>query len=586
MLLPEPIKGGPKELIKYVKENPQCAEAWYYLGLFRFREERDIPGAKEAFKKAISCRKEYPDAHIAFADCLWAEMQKEEAIAQLGKALEILPEASIIHWRLGSFLRCKGELEKSAEYFKKALKFEKNDKETEKIREELKGIMNKLKTKKCPYCDHDIGLDKNLCQNPDCLRDIALCSKCNYPNQLFHNHCFLCKSPLSLYESWLARGDNYRSSYLSFAKPINTFRKMWFYPFRAPLNQDILPDIPPPVIAGDVVIIPNPDDLGMPKSFLGLNVNSGQSLWEWQVGQLLSYTCAPMPIKEFLYIPSHGYLRKRALNTENAQANAISADKEIKPSGYLQPLSCSYKNRSYIILNSDKSLFIYDLQNEQCKIVGMKFQKKGDNIAGIVWNGEEVLILSQKGEILSLGLNGKIQTLVSLKGNVKICSPPCSYKKDIFFEFMYENDSKRRICAFAQDNGTIIETELENEDGCTAEHFHWKFPPLINKDGILLTSDSYSQVYICKREDRILIKITKEIDISNGITNISQPYSAVMGKYLISSAGNLFFYADLDNSSEKGLMDTGSVIIAQPAVNQKGLLFFLCIDGLHCYEVV
>lgn len=575
-------KGGITKAERDVKQNPKSAEASYYLGLCycSFMEERNIQKAKQAFEKAIALKKEYPEAYIGLADCLWAEEQKEKAISKLEKAITTLPEESSLHGKLGTFLQAMGKFKDAAEYFNNALKYEKNDKQAQiwgrKIRE--------LGVPKCPYCSHDIAKVCNLC--PDCLRDINICSHCQHQNILFLERCISCKKPLPPYESWVARKDNNRSSYIAWDKSINAFRKKWFYPFHSAIKQEILPNIPSPVIAGDIVIIPNPDDLGMIKSILGLNIHSGKVLWEWQIGHLLSYSCTPIPVNDSLYIPSHGYLRKRLINANSSESHKISAGEEVTPHEYCPPLHFFHKDNPFIIFASDKSLSIYNLQNEQNCIANVPFQKPDDNIAGIVWNGEKVTIISQKGEILSFGVDKKIESLQLLKGNIGICSPPCSFGKDIYFEFMYENDSQRRICVFAPDNGTIVEIELEHEEGCNSEHFHWKFPPLTSKDGVLLTSDLYSRIYTIKREEDVLITVTKEMDVSKGITNISQEFSAVMGSYLISSAGRLFFYVNLDNPEEKGLMDIGSLVIAQPAISQKGLVLFLCIDGLYCYEVV
>ena len=576
-------KGGLKEVEKRVKENPQCVGGWLYLGNYYFKQERDIQSAKNAFQKAIYLKRECSEAYEGLANCLWAEEQKEHAISKVKEALRIYPNDSSLLGKLGAFLEEVGKDQEAEECYRHALNNEKNEKQAQIWGKKLREIEKKTGRKKCPYCSFDIAQGCDLC--PRCHRGISVCPHCNHPNKLFRDQCISCRKPVLPYENWMARGDINRSSYKQWDKCINGLRKKWVYPFPIPIKQEILPNIPSPVIAGDTVIIPNPNNQGLIKSLLGLKINSGEYLWEWQIGHDLSYSCTPVPIKEFLYIPSHGYLRKRPIDGQNTQSYMISSAEQVTPFDCCLPLLHHYKGKHYIIVTSTNSLAIYDLRNEQCSILEIPLQRKTDNIAGIVWNGEKVIILSQKGEILSLDENLTVRSLKLLNDGI-MCSPPCSLKKDVYFEFMYENDAKRRVCSFSIDSGTIIDTDLEFEEDCSTKHFHWKFPPLIYKNSILLTSDLYSRIYIVKKEGHILLSVTKQIEVSKGVTEISQPFSAVMGNYLISSTRKSFFYINLENLAEKEVMDLGSLVVGQPAISEKGMLCFLCIDGLYCCEIV
>ena len=290
-------KGGITKAERDVKQNPKSAEAWYYLGLCycSFMEERNIQKAKQAFEKAIALKKEYPEAYIGISDCLWGEEEKEKSILKLKEALKVLPENSSLLYKIGFYLKEIGKpkkeveiLKEAAEYLRKALNLEKNSEKIKEIAKNLREIEEILGVKKCPYCNHDIAPDCNLC--PNCQRDITVCSNCKYPNAFFLRLCLSCRKPLPSPETWIARGDNNRSSYIASDRTINAFKKKWFYPFRSAIKQELLPNIPSPVIAGDIVIIPNPDGPGMIKSLLGLNIHSGKDLLEWQIGHLLSYS--------------------------------------------------------------------------------------------------------------------------------------------------------------------------------------------------------------------------------------------------------------------------------------------------------
>ena len=436
----------------------------------------------------------------------------------------------------------------------------------------------------CPYCNSSIDQNQPLC--PSCSRSIITCSQCQYPNKIFHQQCFSCGKSLLPYEVRIPRGNEYRSSYLPWQGKITTLNKKWTYSFRTPIRDEFLPNVPSPVFAGDIIICPHPDDLGVPKSLLGLNIQSGEVLWEWHTGHLLTYPSTPIPIGPFLYLFSRQTLRIRFINSETTESWSMCTHQTLVPQGYMQPLFFKHQDITFIILVLDKALLIYKIPQHEYEFIEVPLQKEEDKISGIAWNGEYAIIVSQKGEILSLREDLHIQSLKLLEGEVGICSPPCVFGKDIYFEFMYRNESRRRICAFDPEERKLVTSDLEYEEGCNPEHLHWQIPLLTHKNGILISSDLHSRIYIVRREGEILITVPKELEITNGITNIFQEFSGLLGSYLISSMGNLFFYVNIQNPDEKGWGYLDSPVIAQPAISQKGLLFFLCIDGLYCCEVI
>lgn len=584
MLVPSNTNGSCADIKKIVRDNPKSAEAHYYLGCCYLTQERDIQNARLEYEKAISFKKRYPEAFIGIANCYELAEKRLEAISILKEALEILPDEPSLHSRLGFLLESVKKYEEARNHIINALNFEKDPKKAKRLRRLLINLEKLIGTSNCPYCKTNLTLDNIYC--PNCYRAIVTCSKCNYPNEIFSSQCLACREALSPYETWMARKNNNRSSCNTLNKPINALKKKWFYPYRNVIKREVLPDIPPPVIAGDIMIVPNPNDLGRIKSFIGIKMNSGEDLlWSWDVGHDLVYSSTPVPVKGSLYIPSHGYLKKRSISATDAQSNIMNAEKKINPHEYCALLPFN-NDSSCIAIASTQVLSIYNLFNEQNVIVDIPLFIKEDQVTGVVWNGENVIILSKKGEILSLESDNKIQSLARIKGDVKICSPPCSVDKDIYFEFMYENDKIKRVGVFIQDKRKIIETELEDESDCNPKHSHWKFPPIVFKNGILLASDVYSRVYIAKRDGNHLITVPINLNISEGIVNISQEFSAMIGSYLVSSAGKTFFYVNIDNPEDKGMMNTNSPVIAQPAISQNGLIFILCVNGLHCYEVL
>lgn len=435
----------------------------------------------------------------------------------------------------------------------------------------------------CPYCNSSIEQNQALC--PNCLRRMVICSQCQYPNKIFHQQCFSCGNSLSPYDVWIPRKNEYRSSYVPRQGKITTSNK-WTYSFHTPIRNEFLPNVPSPVIAGDIIICPHPDDLGVIKSLVGLKIETGEVLWEWHTGDLLTYPSAPIPIGSFLYLFSRKTLRRRFIDMETAESFSICSHQTLAPQGYLQPLAFSYQDMTFIILVLDKALFVYKIPLHEYEFIEVALKKENDKIAGIAWDGKSVAIISRKGEILSLRDELHIQSLKILEGEVEICSPPCVFEKDIYFEFMYRNEFRRRICAFNLEERKLVTAELEHEEGCNPEHLHWQIPFLTHKNGILISSDLYSRIYIGRREGDVIITIPKELEITNGITNIFQEFSGLLGSYLISSVGNLFFCVDIQSPDEKSWGHLDSPVIAQPAISQKGLLFFLCTRGLHCYEII
>src|SRR2546429_365600 len=114
-----------KLLREIVKQHPDDADAWYFLGL-AFNREAIFGGARPAFEQLIKLRPDSADAHakLAFALILANETQRAVAIAQ--RALELGDQSAEAHYAIAEASLRTGAFAKAVEEADTTLKINPN----------------------------------------------------------------------------------------------------------------------------------------------------------------------------------------------------------------------------------------------------------------------------------------------------------------------------------------------------------------------------------------------------------------------------------------------------------------------------
>jgi tetratricopeptide (TPR) repeat protein len=95
---PKPnFKNAVKELDKAVAEYPQFAAAWYLLGRIR-ASENNVPGAREAFEKAIEADGKYLNPYSPLVRMALAEGRFGDAKLLSGRVLELNPHMTEVQF--------------------------------------------------------------------------------------------------------------------------------------------------------------------------------------------------------------------------------------------------------------------------------------------------------------------------------------------------------------------------------------------------------------------------------------------------------------------------------------------------------
>ena len=84
----------------------------------RMLEYRRYPEAIESFQKAIAVDSKYTWAYVNLGMALHGAGNRDEAIAQLQKALELQPDLLTAHYMLGTIYRMQNQGAQAIEHFK------------------------------------------------------------------------------------------------------------------------------------------------------------------------------------------------------------------------------------------------------------------------------------------------------------------------------------------------------------------------------------------------------------------------------------------------------------------------------------
>ncbi len=407
---------------------------------------------------------------------------------------------------------------------------------------------------KCPYgCSHKLSKKlPDLC--PECNRLITVCSSCNFPNRVFDPYCRWCGMKVSL----------------SF-KPIKIRNPTpsWFYP----TSFEYLS--PPPVMAGDVVIVPVIED----GSLLALKVSNGDVAWK-----LENVFASDGHIKlsfwyPYLYIYSTKWVGRVMLELETLRIESESVNNDPDSLTTYPSFPALNEKTHTFFFPVNTGLLSHDFWRTMVNISKIDI-KKDDRLSPVMVESE-LFAFSGKGKIYSFS-SGKLNLCCSVP-NCEVVSPPVSPDSNrVYFESFFK--SKRMINVWSPKTKTVHSKTLP-DTLCSSEDAHFNNPPLIYKDGVLLISCQEPKLYYMNVARGNIDLREIKIDVSVGVRkvlNIDYLFSLVNEPFFISRVSDGFFYTNLADTTDKGMEFFGSEMMSRPLVFNNRLIL-ICKDGVRCY---
>lgn len=113
----------PAEILKPGKKTakiPDSAETFFTKGL-KYEDSKKYAEAAEAYKKALSLKPDYLDAHVNLGTAYYKLGRYFEAVDTYKRALEIMPDAVVLYNKLGTVYMLLGEHRKAVASFEQAL---------------------------------------------------------------------------------------------------------------------------------------------------------------------------------------------------------------------------------------------------------------------------------------------------------------------------------------------------------------------------------------------------------------------------------------------------------------------------------
>lgn len=526
----------PSEIIKFIRkkveERADQPGGHFYLGCALYHLPHDVKQAKSEFEKAIECDKNFLEGYKALTACLLELRDDQGAEKILKRALTIAPKDTDILITYADLLQKTGRYQQAKMFLTKALKFETNTKIKKIIQNRIKIIEEILKK-------------------------------------------------ITKIEVWsMARKDCYRSSFVPLGESQGriSISQQGSLSFDTPINQKFLPDIPCPVVAGDIVVFPD----GSMKSFRGVKVSNVNEV-VWKPGVLadrLTYASTPASAPPFLFFSVGNSIKCVDLSSSNSSIKNIIADSKLQISPYCAPMA--YEN--IVIFAFREGVYCYDLDEEKGNFISLSIADAQDTLRSPVICDGELVILSHKGRIFILDiLTGclKKETAISIKG---VYSAPCTVESNVYFELFDETNNSRKIAAYSTEDGSLALEDLGAEL-CSQEDMHLNFSPLHFRDSVLVASDMSALFYRICRTGKLFETTPLELDIQIGhqrIVSVSHVFSTVLGSYLISKSEQGFFYVNLDDLSSYRIENLISEMVTQPIVD-KDRIFFLCRNGVESF---
>jgi|GEM_PF-6420472 len=370
--------------------------------------------------------------------------------------------------------------------------------------------------------------------------------------------------------SWnMARKDKERTSSNPQFGELTGITEVWKTRINFKIPPGRLPNIPSPIMADDVLITP---DASL-NSFIGVMTNNGEIIrGELFLPELLSYASTPVYLSPFILFAINGSIFKLSISN-TILINSIFNDIRIKPVDWSCPL-----------VFSDKAIFAFSdtilIYGDYPEFIETKLKKDDDFLRSPVVFNQTPIFLSKYGEIQAIK-QGRMEILKEPFDDI-ICGSPCLFKNKLYFEGVSLSTSTRNIFAYDVLKNELIMETLPDEI-CLSSHIHLNFPPLVFKDGIIISSDIGSRLYYITASEKMVI-LPVEIRLK-GVHQFSSIFSSILGNFIISKSSNGFFYFNIASSySRVEVFRDKTDIIAQPIL-RGDRVFFLTTDGIRGFRV-
>lgn len=406
--------------------------------------------------------------------------------------------------------------------------------------------------KRCPYgCGHKFSQKLPiLC--PECNRLITVCSSCNFPNRVFDPYCRWCGIKVSPSINPIK---------------IRNITPSWLYP----ASFEHL--LPPPVMAGDVVIVPVIED----GSLLALKVSNGDVVWKLENVFASNGRIKLSFYYPYVYIYSTKSVGRVMLELETLKIESIYNDSDSLTTYPSFPALNEKIHAFFFPVNT--GLLSHDIWRTRVGISKIDI-KKNDRLSPVMVESE-LFAFSGKGRIYRFS-SGRLNLCCSVP-NCEVVSPPFSPDSNwVYFESFFKG--KRIINAWSPKTEAVLSKTLPDAF-CSSEDAHFHNPPFLYKDGVLLISSQEPELYYVKIVEGNIDLREIKIDVSIGarkVLNIDYLFSLINGPYFISRVPDGFFYTNLEDTRDNDMEFFGSEMMSRPLVFNNRLIL-ISRDGVRCY---
>ena len=388
-----------------------------------------------------------------------------------------------------------------------------------------------------------------------------------------------------LTENWtMARRDSNRSSCEEDFGPWSKLINLWSYEFPSPFTVESLPDIPSPIIANDMVIVPD----STLQSFVGLRISDGHCFLSPNIlGGRLSYASTPLYINPFLIFALNGGIYQISFGQDKLQLSSSVSDQRIELISYCAPMTI----KETAVFGLRGWILLYRPKTGQAKFIPCELKKENDTLLSPVgWEGEAVF-LSRFGQLCRLRIDEFEQAALLIEDieqlDDSICSAPSLVKDRLYFESL-SPEGLRSMCEYSLSGEGGLRMEGLEEGLRSQEDTHLYFPPIVFQDGVIVSSDIASCLYYV--QGGYSLRITPiDVKVREGnlrVYQVSHIFASGLGKNLIGKFPKGFFSVNLGNP-EQGTIDIfrpPTEIVAQP-ISYSRRVFFMTKVGVKCYAV-
>ncbi|HAW50599.1 TPA: hypothetical protein DCX16_06595 [bacterium] len=337
-----------------------------------------------------------------------------------------------------------------------------------------------------------------------------------------------------------------------------------------------LPNIPSMISAGDILIAPHPSM----NSFIGVWQNDGTMIkGDFILPDRLSYASSPIYIDPFVFFAVNGCIFRLTI-TSSLLINPVLEDRMIELIDYCSPVA--YEN--LVIFGFKRTILIYCLDGKYT-FIDLELSKDDDFLRSSVIFEKKPVFLSGYGEIIMVD-DGKIKRLNEPFSDC-LCSAPVLFSERLYFEVV-SFDGKRMVASYDILKNSLVMDEIKDEV-CSQDHIHLNFPPVVFKDGIIISGDIGPQLYYIKESGDKLSILPIELDIKTGqytLHQFSHILSTILGEKLVGKCPGGFFFFDISTRDGKiEIFKHKTDVVSQPLI-RGDRIFFLTLDGIVGYKVL